>query len=67
MTNDDDVVQTEDLACVALSLNLSSTQTGLHLLNSFPFEAFQVQLHDHTLELPVIIQLEITSLNPHLP
>lgn len=33
----DEVFQKEDLDCVALFLNSSSTQTALHLLNTFPY------------------------------
>lgn len=72
--NDDEGFQTEDLACVALSLNSSSTQIGLYLLNTFPYlpPAYLSRLSKsgsitNILEIPLTTQLDVTSPNPQLP
>lgn len=72
--NDDEGFQTEDLARVALSLNSSSTQTGLYLLNTFPYlpPAYLSRLSKsgsitNILEIPLTTQLDVTSPNPQLP
>ena len=56
---------------MALSLNSSSMQTGLRLLNTFPYLhpllTLQRPSSHHTLELHLTIEQEITSPNPQLP